>query len=79
LAADEAAVREKEERAVEGWRGSEENGNRGMAGFLQFLDQIFFMLRPWNPPLFIGGGWGWFCLHRGKIWALNSVGKDPNR
>jgi hypothetical protein len=43
------------------------------------LDQIFFMLRPWNPSLFIGGGWGWFCLHRGKMSALNSVRKDPNR
>jgi hypothetical protein len=33
LAADEAMVREKEERVAEGWRGEKKNGNRGMAGF----------------------------------------------
>jgi len=87
--------RKSEWEAVGSWRGSSERERREscrrLTGkrrkmetrewlvFLQFLDQIFFMLRPWNPPLFIGGGWGWFCLHRGKIWALNSVGKDPNR
>jgi len=43
------------------------------------LDTIFFPLRAWNLPLFISGGIGQSCLHWGKIAALDSVGKDPNR
>jgi len=35
-------------------------------------------LRPWNPPLFIGGGRGQSCLHWRKITALDSVGNDLN-
>jgi hypothetical protein len=43
------------------------------------LDPIFSSLRPSTLPLFIGGGRGQSRLHRDKISALDSVGKDPNR
>jgi len=43
------------------------------------LDPIFFSLRPSNPPLFISGGRGKSYLHWGKLLALDSVEKDPNR
>jgi len=47
--------------------------------FWLILDPIFSSLRPSNPPLFISGGRGQSRLHRGKISALDWVGKDPNR
>jgi hypothetical protein len=47
--------------------------------FFLTLDTNLFSLRPWNPPLFIGGGREQSCLHWGKHLALDSVGKDPNR
>jgi len=60
----------------------EENLQREEGGRLVFwltLDPIFSSLRPSNPPLFIGGGRGQSRLHKGKLSALDSVGKDPNR
>jgi hypothetical protein len=73
---EKAAVAEVE-RAAEGWRGKQENGNRGMASFLWFLDPIFSSLGPSNPPLFVGGGRGQSFLQWRKISALDSDGKDP--
>jgi hypothetical protein len=52
--------------------------NREEADFLLTLDPIFVLLRPWNPPLFIGGRRRHSCLYQDKIAALDSVEKDPN-
>jgi len=41
LAADEAAVREKEERAVEGWRGREEKWKQGNGWFFAIFGSNF--------------------------------------
>ena len=62
-------------------RGKERLQKRGSGGlvFLSTLDLIFSSLRPSIPHLFIGGGRGQHCLHKGKIPALDSVGKNPNR
>ena len=49
------------------------------AGFFLFLDPIFSSLRSSTEHLFIGSGRGSSRLHRGKISALDLVGKDPNR
>jgi hypothetical protein len=75
---EKAAVTEVE-RAAKGWRGKQENQNRGKAVFLRFLDPIFFSFRPWNAPLFIAGGRGTFCLWWCQILAFGLVGKHPNR
>jgi hypothetical protein len=37
-------------------------GKIGKVGFWPTLDLIFFILRPWNPPLFLEGGGGKFFL-----------------
>lgn len=46
--------------------------------FSQLWTQIFFTLRAWNPPLFIGGGIGTCCFYWCQILALNSNQKNPN-
>ena len=43
--------RKNEEKAVENQK------TRGHDFFMN-LDPIFFMIRPWNPPIFIGSGRG---------------------
>jgi len=53
--------------------------NKEKPDFLPSLNQIFFTLRPWNPPPFIGGGKGQSCLHWRNISALDSAEKDYNR
>jgi len=49
------------------------------ADFLRCLDPNFSSLKPWNPPLFIGGGKGQSCLCRGKIFSPWFDWKNPNR
>jgi len=63
--------REREERTLAGRKTGEK------LIFWLILDPIFSSLRPSNPPLFIGGRRGQSLLHKGKISALDSVGKDP--
>jgi hypothetical protein len=46
--------------------------------FWLILDSIFSSLGSSNPPQFIGGGRGQYFLHRRKILALDSDGKDLN-
>jgi hypothetical protein len=58
----EKAAVEKVERAAKSCRGEKKNGNRGMTGFFKTLDSNFFILRPWNPDLFIEGERGIFYL-----------------
>jgi len=63
------------------WRRKkeEENLQRGEGGRLVFsltLDPLFSSLKSPIKPIFIGGGRGQSRLHRGKISALDSVGKD---
>jgi len=36
---------------------------RGKTDFLSTLAFDFSFLKPWNPPLFIGGEKGMFCLY----------------
>jgi hypothetical protein len=43
--------RKNEEKVVENQK------TRGHDFFMN-LDPIFFMIRPWNPPIFIGSGRG---------------------
>jgi hypothetical protein len=43
------------------------------------LDSIFSSFRPWNAPLFIGGGRGTFCILWCQILVFGLVGKHPNR
>ena len=58
-------MREKEERAVEGWRGEKKNGNRGMTGFF-----VIFGLNFLHPQA---------MKYMGKLATIDSVGKDINR
>ena len=53
---------EKVERAAESCPGEKKNGNRGMTGFFKTLASNFFILKPWNPDLFIEGERGIFYL-----------------
>jgi len=64
-----------------GWEGeSRKRWKQGRKdGFLSTLHLIFLSLRPWNPPLFIGGGKGQSCLHEGKIFSPWFDWKHPNR
>jgi hypothetical protein len=63
------------------WDGGEREvaETRKRLVFWPNFDPTFFMLRPWNPHLFIGGGIGFSCLHRGELSALDSAGKNLNR
>jgi hypothetical protein len=65
--AEDTVEREREKKCAE----TEKN-----LVFWLTLDPFFSSSRRSNPPLFIGGGRGYYCLHRGKISAIDSVGRD---
>jgi len=58
VAAENTMERDKEERELSAKRKK----NRREVGFLSTFHPIFFTLRAWNPPLFIGDERGTFCL-----------------
>jgi len=64
---------------VGGWNGGEKERimteKLGGLIFFQFLHLIFFMLKPWNPPLFIGVEDGYFVFNSAKSWLLIQLGR----